>query len=792
MGLAHAAGAFTATQGGGTALARVGRFDGAQWHALGAGMNDVVSALAVFDEGAGPRLFAAGVFTQADGAPANRIARWDGASWSAVGAGFDLPVLTLCVFDDGGGEALYAGGEFSLAGGAPAQHVARWNGTSWSALGNGFDGRVRALHVHDDGGGGGAALFAGGNFASSGALPLGRVARWNGSAWSALGAGVDGEVFGLGSSNAGELWAGGLFTHAGGIAAERVARWNGTSWSPAGMGMTGATAGLPFVAAFATFDEGAGPRLFAGGDCLRADGRAVNHIARWEAGAWSPVPAGGGFLGSYSSDYVLAYGAHDFGGGPELVAGGRFDASSGGSVKNVARWDGSSWRPLGAGFEGGPPQYGPEVRAFASYDAGLGAGSELYAVGRFTLSGGVLVNHVARWDGALWQPVGGGLSDDAFALAVYDDGTGPALYATGQFTSAGGVPAPKVARWNGTAWSSLPVNGPIGALNVGVSLAVWDDGSGPALIVGGAFGTQPFSTVASYRAGTWTSLGFGGDARALAVFDAGSGPELFSGGTNGIWRRGRRDGARARALRGRTVPERPAARHRALARRRIELDGGRGWTRRARDRARRRRRRDGRGADPVRRRDLHGRRRPTVALRRAPRGVRPRAVLRRRRARPSGDHGVPVRELWRPGPRLRVERERERRRALRRRPHSPRRRRVARERPAGEHRGAVPRGRRARRDGRRLRRRRALRRRDDHAPRAAADRGRHRAVPRSWRSAALRAHRDRERKRRRRVLPGVVPEHCGAVLSAGDVERHERGAHPLVSVGASPGGVRLL
>ncbi|MFO1009944.1 MAG: hypothetical protein U1F29_07770 [Planctomycetota bacterium] len=534
----HAAGAFTATQGGGTALARVGRFDGAQWHALGAGMNDVVSALAVFDEGAGPRLFAAGVFTQADGAPANRIARWDGASWSAVGAGFDLPVLTLCVFDDGGGEALYAGGEFSLAGGAPAQHVARWNGTSWSALGNGFDGRVRALHVHDDGGGGGAALFAGGNFASSGALPLGRVARWNGSAWSALGAGVDGEVFGLGSSNAGELWAGGLFTHAGGIAAERVARWNGTSWSPAGMGMTGATAGLPFVAAFATFDEGAGPRLFAGGDCLRADGRAVNHIARWEAGAWSPVPAGGGFLGSYSSDYVLAYGAHDFGGGPELVAGGRFDASSGGSVKNVARWDGSSWRPLGAGFEGGPPQYGPEVRAFASYDAGLGAGSELYAVGRFTLSGGVLVNHVARWDGALWQPVGGGLSDDAFALAVYDDGTGPALYATGQFTSAGGVPAPKVARWNGTAWSSLPVNGPIGALNVGVSLAVWDDGSGPALIVGGAFGTQPFSTVASYRAGTWTSLGFGGDARALAVFDAGSGPELFSGGTNGIWRRG--------------------------------------------------------------------------------------------------------------------------------------------------------------------------------------------------------------------------------------------------------------
>ncbi|MBK7877585.1 MAG: hypothetical protein IPJ77_17995 [Planctomycetes bacterium] len=532
----YAGGAFTATQGGGVALARVGRWNGTSWSAVGGGVNDQVFALAVYDSGAGPELVAAGVFTVAGGASANRIARWNGTSWSALGTGLDQPVFALSVFDDGGGPALYAAGEFTLAGGAPAEHVARWNGTSWSAVGNGFNSRVRALHVHDEGGG--PALYAGGNFASSGALPLSRVARWNGSAWSALGAGVDGEVFGLGSSTAGELWVGGMFTHAGGVAAERVARWAGSNWSPAGSGMTGGTAGVPFVGAFATFDEGAGPRLFAGGDFLRADGRAVNHVARWDGGAWSPVPAGGAFLGSGASDYVLAYGVHDFGGGPELVAGGRFDASAGGSVKNVARWDGSAWQPLGAGFEGGPSLYGPEVRAFASYDAGLGAGSELYAVGRFTLSGGVLVNHVARWDGALWQPVGGGLSDDAFALAVFDDGTGPALYTTGFFTSAGGVPVPKVARWNGTAWTAPPVNGPVSALAVGVSLAVWDDGSGPALIVGGNFGTQPFSTVASYRAGTWTSLGFGGDARTLAVFDASSGPELFTGGTNGIWRRG--------------------------------------------------------------------------------------------------------------------------------------------------------------------------------------------------------------------------------------------------------------
>src|SRR5262249_36630818 len=153
-------------------------------------------ALAVFDDGAGAALYAGGTFTSAGGVPANRIAKWDGTSWSAVGSGvvgaiFSLQpsVNALATFDDGSGPALYAGGTFTSAGGVTADCIARWNGTSWSALGSGLSGgtqpAARSLAVFDDGSG--AALFVGGGFQLAGGAPAAGIAKWNGTSWSALG-----------------------------------------------------------------------------------------------------------------------------------------------------------------------------------------------------------------------------------------------------------------------------------------------------------------------------------------------------------------------------------------------------------------------------------------------------------------------------------------------------------------------------------------------------------------------------------------------------------------------------
>ena len=60
----------------------------------------------------------------------NRVARWDGTAWSALsgpsGTGVDGPVNALAVFDDGTGPALYAGGDFTTAGGVASDNVAAW------------------------------------------------------------------------------------------------------------------------------------------------------------------------------------------------------------------------------------------------------------------------------------------------------------------------------------------------------------------------------------------------------------------------------------------------------------------------------------------------------------------------------------------------------------------------------------------------------------------------------------------------------------------------------------------
>jgi hypothetical protein len=170
----------------------------------------------VFDDGSGPALYAGGGFLKASGVSAPHIARWNGASWSGVANGFDKQVFALTVYDDGTGPALYAGGSFAieLLTGVSLHGISRWNGSAWTALGAGMSGgglpAVNALAVFDDGSG--EALFAGGTFTGS---PAGdsHLARWGGCSapptpWTDLGSGLAG-VSGIPElSGAGDLVAG--------------------------------------------------------------------------------------------------------------------------------------------------------------------------------------------------------------------------------------------------------------------------------------------------------------------------------------------------------------------------------------------------------------------------------------------------------------------------------------------------------------------------------------------------------------------------------------------------------
>jgi hypothetical protein len=71
-------------------------------------------------------------------------------------------------------------------------------------------------------------LYAGGCFMAAGGVMANYIAKWNGSAWSALGLGMNNEVNALACDGAGNLYAGGWFTTAGGVAVNNVAKWNGS------------------------------------------------------------------------------------------------------------------------------------------------------------------------------------------------------------------------------------------------------------------------------------------------------------------------------------------------------------------------------------------------------------------------------------------------------------------------------------------------------------------------------------------------------------------------------------
>src|SRR5207249_1889504 len=108
--------------------------------------------------------------------------------------------------------------------------------STWAPLGSGVLGTdqfsVSALVFMPNG-----DLIAGGSFVHAGSVSANYIARWNGSAWSALGSGMDFNVYALAVLPNGDLVTGGGFTHAGGVFARGVARWDGSGWTPMGSGL---------------------------------------------------------------------------------------------------------------------------------------------------------------------------------------------------------------------------------------------------------------------------------------------------------------------------------------------------------------------------------------------------------------------------------------------------------------------------------------------------------------------------------------------------------------------------
>ena len=331
--------------------------------------------------------------------------------------GVDAGIGAMCVHDDGTGPALYVGGSFHNAGGVPAVGIAKWDGAAWSALGAGVGGGVAdyvvALATYDSGSG--PALYAGGHFASAGGAPASGLARWDGQAWSAIGAGT---INGVSAFAVCDLGTGPqLYISSG----HSLYSYDGTSVTlvPLGPGL-----GFFTVRALAAFDDGSGLALYLGGQDPNYE-RALT--VRWNGATATQFPGDNYFT-------VVRLAVHDDGSSAALYAATAhsFNLAAGG----VARWNGSGWTAA-VGLNG-------NIGALGSIDDG--SGPALLACGTFYGPCGT-VNGAARWNGTNWASLPIRADNPLVCACPFDDGTTPALYVGGDFTVVNQAPANHIGSW---------------------------------------------------------------------------------------------------------------------------------------------------------------------------------------------------------------------------------------------------------------------------------------------------------------------------------------------------------
>ena len=144
------------------------------------------------------------------------------------------------------------------------------------------------------------------------------------------------------------------------------------------------------------------------------------------------------------------------------------------------------------------------------------------------------------WDNAL-NSLKSMSQSPVLAAVVFDDGTGPALYVGGNFNiSTGDEPLFGIAKWNGRQWISVG-GGVTASSGAGVvaALVVHNDGLGgdPALYVGGDFthaGNVPANNIAKWDGDSWSALGDGSSFDVNALLSSGvlGGPNVLIAGGN--------------------------------------------------------------------------------------------------------------------------------------------------------------------------------------------------------------------------------------------------------------------
>jgi len=282
---------------------------------------------------------------------------------------------------------------------------------------DGILGDCRKLLVAGD------KLIAGGYFEKADRRVVNNIAQYDGAKWTGLAKGVDGIVRDLCLMGK-DVYACGDFSYAdkkdnGGVESNQVARWDGTKWNPLEKLNVDQQ-----IHALATD----GKNLYAGGRFTKIGGKIdASNIAKWDGKKWS-ILTKDKFESSVGAGTIIAMAWHD----GKLFASGGFETIGDEPCSRMAIFDGKAWS------EDGNKGLNANVQMFASN------GKTLYACGKFSETGdGTKLNHVAKWNGTKWEPLGNGVEKEAFGIAL----DGETVY----------VATPEIIyKWDGKSWTKLP------------------------------------------------------------------------------------------------------------------------------------------------------------------------------------------------------------------------------------------------------------------------------------------------------------------------------------------------
>ena len=145
--------------------------------------------------------------------------------------------------------------------------------------------------------------------------------------------------------------------------------------------------------------------LYVGGLCGIELGSLIpmRNIARYDGTEWHSL--NGGFYNGYVTCMTVDEDEE------MLYVGGWFSKTWDGLVAyDVVGWDGEQWHSIGV------PALDSQITSMCFYRG------QLYVTGNFTIDQyGNELFHAARWDGANWQPMEGGMYGVGFAMTVYQD-----------------------------------------------------------------------------------------------------------------------------------------------------------------------------------------------------------------------------------------------------------------------------------------------------------------------------------------------------------------------------------